>query len=135
MRSDQTYGTLRGCPTCGTPVSETELRLRDFSWVNEALPGKVGGMDIDFVLSSAKTGRGLMLEMKPPGGFVSTGARLTYREFVKMGVDVWVLRGPDADGNIVRTSLSPGGQEGDPETLTLEDAGLKVAAWWEEASK
>lgn len=134
-REAEYRGTLVGCPTCGSKVDDVELRLRDFRWVNEALPGKCGGMDIDFVLSSAKTGRALMMEMKPPGGFVSTGARLTYREFAKMGVDVWVLRGPNGEGQVQWSILGTDGKESEHATLSLEEMSSEVAKWWEEASR
>lgn len=126
-------GALRGCPTCGTKVAQADLRLRDFSWVNEALPGKVGGMDIDFTLSSARTGRTLMLEMKPPGAYVSVGAKLTFKEFVRKGCDVWVVWGPDADDHVEVAHVTKSGNLTSRYRVPLSVLATTVALWWEDA--
>lgn len=80
---------LRACPVCTTKVDEASLGLRDFRWVSEAMPGKEAPMDIDCVVE--KSGRVLMMEMKPKGASVPFGQMLTLRTFVRLGVDVWVV--------------------------------------------
>lgn len=133
-RADEKRGQLVGCPTCGTKVADVDLRLRDFSWVNESLPAKVGLMDIDGVLSSAKTGKTLMVEMKPPGGYVSRGAKLTYRELVKKdGIDVWTFWGPFPDGSVELSSINRYGRFDDLERMPMERGAERVAQWWDEA--
>src|SRR5688500_18527362 len=97
MRTDEEK--LRGCPTCGTPVDQAKLGLRNYQWINDKLPGKVGMMDIDGVLE--RRGHVLMLETKPMNQGISMGQRITYRTFVKMGCHVWVVW-HDADKEEVR---------------------------------
>jgi hypothetical protein len=112
-------------------VKDVNLALRDFRWVNEALPGKVGGQDIDFVLSQAKTGRVLMLEMKPDGAFVSLGARLTFKVFVNMpGIDVWVVWGPDKAGDVARARMDLNGEWDEVDTMSVDCLAEDIAAWW-----
>ena len=89
MRTDKEK--LRTCPTCATPVNEADLGLRDYTWINDHLPGKVGLMDIDGVLE--RKGHVLMLETKPLNGGLPLGQRITLRTFVKMGAWVWVCWG------------------------------------------
>lgn len=130
-RAKEVEGKLRGCPTCGTKVAEADLRLRDFSWVNEALPGRLGGMDVDFVLSQYKTKRVLHIEMKPPGAPVSTGARMTYALYVQLGLDAWVAWGPDAEGKVIRGTFDRNGQVEGLRELATEEFAEDVAAWWQ----
>lgn len=132
-RAQVERGKLIGCPTCGTKVSEVELNLRDFGWVNEALPGKVGLMDIDGVLSCAKTGKTLMLELKPPGAYVSVGAKLTYREMVRKGCEVWCIWGPFPDGHVELAHITKSGNLTSRVTLPMSEAAALVAQWWDEA--
>lgn len=91
---------LRGCPTCGTPVSETKkLGLRDYRWISEVLPGKEAPMDLDAVIE--KHERILIQEFKPGKASLPLGQRLTLRAFArKPGIDVWVVW-EDADGEHV----------------------------------
>lgn len=116
-------------------MKDVDLRLRDFSWVNEALPGRVGLMDIDGTLSSAKTGRTLMLEMKPPGAYVSVGAKLTFREFVRKGCDVWVLWGPTPHGLVDVAHVTKSGNLTTRVTLPQADVAALIALWWSEANE
>lgn len=135
MRSQVENGQLRGCPTCGTKVDETQLRLRDFSWVNEVLPGKVGGMDLDFCLSNARTGKTLFIEMKPTGGAVSMGARLTFKTLISKGdVDVWVVWGPAEDGTVEMARVMADGNITSKVRLPLAELAGTVAQWWEAAA-
>jgi hypothetical protein len=80
---------LRGCPVCGTRVTDVNIGLRDFRWVNQHLPKRVGMMDIDGLLE--RKGNVLALELKPPGASISVGARMTFRTLVRMGMDIWVV--------------------------------------------
>lgn len=131
-RANEIDGVLRACPVCATPVKDTEqLGLRLFDWANEALPGSVGLMDFDGVLHHAKSGRFLVVEMKPPGAWVSRGARLTYKELVKLGVfDVWVVWGPDKEGNVQRGVFDRAGRIQHVVEMSLDDLSEDIAAWW-----
>lgn len=133
-RAQVEQGQLRGCPVCGTKVKDVDLQLRDFSWVNSALPGKVGLMDIDGTLSSARTGRTLLLEMKPSGAGVSIGAKLTFREFVRKGCDVWVIYGPDPEGHVEVAHVTKSGNLTKRVRVELATAAELVRAWWDEAN-
>lgn len=125
-------GVLRGCPTCGTKVAQADLRLRDFSWVNEALPGRIGGMDIDFVVTQSAARRGLAIEMKPPNALVSRGARMTYRDLIRGDVqwDAWSVWGPDDNGDVQRGQFDRGGRIQNVQTMPLDLLAEEVASWW-----
>lgn len=90
-----TSAPLRGCPMCGTPVADVKLGLRDYRWLADALPGKVAPTDLDFVLE--RRGRFLVLEFKPAGASLPLGQRLTLKQLVRAGMDVWVVWGEDLD--------------------------------------
>jgi len=124
-------GVLRGCPVCGTPVAEAALGLRDYRWVNEALGNKLGLMDIDGVLSQAGTGRVLMLELKPRGARISTGARLTFALFVKAGFDCWVLWDQE-NGRVKLAELNDKGRPINFKDMTIKRAATLVKRWWDE---
>jgi len=117
-------------------VSEAHLGLRDFRWVNSALPGKLGLMDIDGVLTQASTGRVLVLELKPKGAPISVGARLTFGLLVRAGLelgrdyDVWYLW----DQGKGRIKLGEAGEQGEPlniRELTERRVVNLVVRWWE----
>lgn len=131
-RATEKGGILRACPTCQTPVDETlDLGLRNFQWVDEALPGRIGLMDVDAALTQYSTGRALFLEFKPRGMYISTGARLTFALLVQAGFDVWAIW--DLGGQKVK--LSKLNDEGRPyytRTHLRTTAAKMVAAWWEE---
>lgn len=80
---------LRACPTCGTKVTDTQMGLRDYRWVSEALPGKIAPMDLDCVLE--RKGHFLVMEFKPEGAPLPMGQRLTLKALVRLGMDVWVV--------------------------------------------
>lgn len=130
-RADEPQGLLRGCPTCGTPVSEAKLGLRDYRWVNDALPGKVGGMDIDFTINQARTGRALMLEFKPEGAYLSTGHRLTFALFVKKGIDVWVIW-EQKDGSVKVGPVNKSGHTPVIEHMPIGKLRTLIREWWNE---
>lgn len=135
-RAEVEGGKLRGCPVCGTKVAETQLRLRDFSWVNEALPGKVGLMDIDGVLSCVKSGKTLMVEMKPPGAYISVGAKLTFKTLIETSgglTEVWVIWGPEKDGTVEMAHVTKSGNLTSRVKLSLDDCAALVSQWWSEA--
>jgi hypothetical protein len=92
MRADQPDGQLRGCPLCGTKVADAKIGLRDFAWLNNALPGKIGGMDIDLVLTNNKAGLAMAFELKPYGVGVSLGARMTLKFLVQHGVRCFLVQ-------------------------------------------
>lgn len=124
-------GALRECPTCATPVSEAvNLGLRDFSWVNSHLPGKLGFMDVDGMLHQAQTGRILVLELKPRGARISRGARLTFDHLVSIGFDVWYVW--DLGAGLVDVSPATPGGWVTPERLTRDELADDIAGWWEE---
>lgn len=130
-RADVKEGILRGCPVCGTKVKDADLGLREYGWLNEALPGKVGLMDADAMLTQASTGRALFLEFKPRSERISTGARLTFALFVKAGFDVWVIWDVGKDrvkvGECNERGRTPVVRE-----MTKKRAARLVALWWEE---
>lgn len=129
-RADVKDGVLRGCPVCGTPVEEAALGLRDFRWVNEVLPNHIGGMDVDFVLSQARSQRALHLELKPRGAPLSRGARLTLALYVQLGLDAWVVWDL-GDGQVRRGLVDPRGQVRNIRTMTVTELAEDVAAWWD----
>jgi hypothetical protein len=113
-------------------VAEAKLGLRDYAWVNESLPGKVGGMDVDFTVNQAATDRALMLEFKPEGAYLSTGHRLTFRLFVRKGIDVWVLW-EQKDGTVKVAGVNAAGHT---PIISAAMPRVKVAQlireWWDE---
>lgn len=119
---------LRHCPTCDGPVTK-DLGLRDYSWVNSVLPGRLGGMDIDFCVNQAATGRVLMMEFKPQGVQLSTGAKLTYQLFVRAGFDVWVAW-ENRDGSVTWTGLDEDGNQIQRIDGTREELAQEVLNWW-----
>ena len=125
-------GLLRRCPTCHTPVSEANLGLRDFAWVNEVLPGKLGLMDIDGALTQDATGRGLFFELKPRGETVSTGARLTFKALRRAGFDVWVIWDEGDGRHVVRGVCDRNGRVRNKVRMTRQRAAALVARWWQE---
>lgn len=128
-RSQERDGLLRGCPTCGTKVDDAHLGLRDFRWVNEYLPGRLGMMDIDGCLTQAKTGRVLMMELKPKGAFISTGARLTFQLFVQRGFDVWIVW-DQGDGMVERAKVDKAGTLRRTERMSRNRLARMVQDWW-----
>lgn len=131
-RADAKDGLLRGCPTCGTKVADAELRLRDFRWANDALPGKVGLMDVDGMLTQNATGRALAIEMKPPGARVSTGARKTYGLLTQLGIECWAVWGPTSELTAQRGRFDRFGNVKHVETMPLEQLATSVGEWWAE---
>ncbi len=132
MRVDQKDGVLRKCPTCETPVPKSRnLGLRDFTWVNDALPDKLGLMDFDGVLTQYKTGRMLVLELKPRAARVSIGARLAFATLVKAGYDVWVLW-DQGDGKVKVGKCVESGRTPNVRQYTKGHVAKMVRRWWEE---
>jgi hypothetical protein len=114
---------LRGCPTCGTKVTDVALGLRDYRWVSDKLPGRVAPMDIDFMLE--RNGHILIIEFKPAGVEAPTGQARTLRT-LRQFADVWVVQG---DGPIVTVNYGDGGKF----KVSVEDLADEVALWFEEA--
>ena len=124
-------GKLIGCPTCGTKVDEVDIGLRDFSWVNEVLPGKLGLMDIDGTLTQFRTGRVLMMELKPAGDSLSEGARLTFALFVRAGFDVWLVW-DHGNGWVEAAELDDDGEPYGVRMIRRSTLANKVREWWDE---
>ena len=134
MRKDEKDGVLRKCPTCETPVDQaTNLGLKDFAWANEALPGRLGLMDFDGVLHQSKTGRMLVMEFKPKGAIVSTGARLAFGGLVRDNprFEVWVLW-DQGNGRVKIGKVNDKGRTPSVKEYTKAQAGVLVRRWWEE---
>jgi hypothetical protein len=130
-RAQVKEGKLRGCPTCGTPVSSVDIGLRDFRWVNEALPGKLGFMDVDGCLTQASTRRVLVMEMKPKGEYISRGARLTYAIFATLPkVEVWYAW-DEGEGWVTMAKANPDGSPGHRRRMRRTTLARKVRAWWD----
>jgi hypothetical protein len=130
MRTDAEK--LRTCPTCGTKVEDVkDLGLRNYQWINQHLPGKVGLMDIDGVLE--RRGKVLMLETKPFGATIPLGQRITLLAFVKMGVHVWVCWSDAKDVHVGRMD-----ERGEVPFITETDvSGLidHIVDWWDAADR
>lgn len=134
MRTDEQK--LRKCPTCGGNAKD--VGLRDYQWLNEKLPGKVGGMDIDMVLE--RKGHYLGLEFKPKGGRVELGPRITFKGLVRSGIwDIWVVwdHGDDSHG-IHHVEVGALDRKGDipfVEKMPLSKFITRITDWYEAADK
>lgn len=118
--------SLRKCPVCDGPPPKG---LRDYTWLENALPGKVGGTDIDFVVEQSSTGRILALEFKPGGTPISLGQRITFSRLVRLGFDMWVCW--ELDGGKVRVGhFTKEGLVLFVEEMTIEELARKVNQWW-----
>lgn len=120
---------LRGCPTCGTKVSDVQMGLRDYSgWLSEHLPGRVSGADIDCVLEQSRTGRVLFFEFKRKGQTLPTGQRLLLRAMVRKGIDVWVVW--EDSTHVECGTLDENGEVLFVERMTKGALGRKARKWW-----
>lgn len=127
MRTDD--DKLRGCPTCGTPVSETALGLRDYSrWLADALPGRASGSDIDCVIEQSKTGRILIMEFKPPGAKLPMGQRIMLRAFARKGCDVWVIW--EFADHVEAGVLDATGEVQFVQSMSTDELRNRVTVWW-----
>jgi hypothetical protein len=130
-RAEAKEGVLRECPVCETPLDEAKnLGLRDFSWVNEELGNRLGMMDFDAVLSQLKTGRMLVLELKPKRKPVSTGARLTFATLVRAGYDAWIIW-DQGNGRVKLGVCNDKGRTPVVKEMTKRAAAVLVRKWWE----
>lgn len=118
---------LRGCPTCGTPVTEARLGLRDYRWVSSKLPGKVAPMDFDFVLE--RGGHFLIMEFKPEGVKPGVGQARTLRA-AREWADVWVVYGEDG-AEYVDVDFG----DGIIAHFAVEALAYEVVCWFEEAGQ
>jgi hypothetical protein len=109
------------------------MGLRHYARLNASLPGKVGGMDIDWVLEQDATDRILVMEFKPSKARLPHGQQRTLYWFRRHGGDVWVVN----DGKFQ--------QDGTVEVAVMEKDGFfrkwygpmserdlagRIAAWW-----
>jgi hypothetical protein len=122
---------LRGCPTCGTPVTDLKMGLRDYRWVADALPGRVAPMDLDCVLE--RRGKFLVMEFKPKGAPLPMGQRLTLKALVRLGMDVWVVW---EDGDKAEVgAMDRHGNVPFVETMRVNRLRRRVSEWFQEASE
>jgi hypothetical protein len=122
---------LRGCPLCGTPVSAVALGLRDYSWLGDALPGRIAPMDVDFLLE--KNGRFLVLEFKPTGVPLGQGQRIALKHLVRKGFDVWVVRESQGRAWVSRHRLDEQGNEYTYTVMSRDNLASNVSEWLKEA--
>lgn len=127
---------LRKCPTCG---GETDgIGLRDYQWVNDQLPGKVGGMDIDMVIE--RKGHYLGFEFKPKGASIGLGPRITFKGLVRTGIwTQWMVwdHGED-DNGVHHVEVGALDRKGDipfVEKMTLAKLVTRITDWYEAADK
>lgn len=85
-------------------------------------------MDLDAVLE--RNGHVLVLEMKPGNAPMPLGQRLTLKNFVRMGVDVWVIWG---EGPVEVGEMDRYGNVKFIEKMTLAKLKRKVTGWFEDA--
>lgn len=125
---------LRGCPTCGTKVTEVQMGLRDYRWVADALPGRVAPMDLDSVLE--RNGHVLIMEFKPHGMALPLGQRLTLKAFVrKPNTRVWVVWEDENKKHAEVGEMDRNGNVNFVERMTIAKLRNKVATWFEQASE
>ena len=117
---------LRACPTCGTPVSDAHLGLRDYRWVVDHLPGRVAPMDIDFLLE--RRGNFLVIEFKPRGVKPPPGQARSLRTLRSAGADVWLVQG---DGPQVLVDFGDGEQF----EMSVDALAVEVQSWYADASQ
>ena len=125
-----TQPALLECPTCGTPATQVQLGLRDYSrWLNHVLPGKVGGSDVDLALHQQATDRVLFVEFKEANKRLSVGQRLLLTAMVKRKIEVWVAW-QYSDGTVRVGVLDDSGDVPFTEKMTEAELGTRVRAWW-----
>jgi hypothetical protein len=124
---------LRKCPTCLGDLPEEGLGLRDFKWIESALPGRAGASDIDFVLEQSKTGRVLIIEHKPDmPGQLPMGQRIMLKRFVRVeGFDVWIAWEEDDHMHVKVGAMDRNGQVPFIERMPVEKFRVRVTEWWQ----
>lgn len=118
--------TLRSCPTCGGEFNPEALGLRDYSWLNEVVPG---ASDLDFALEQKSTGRLLIVEFKSQGQRLPMGQRLLLKTLARKGCDIWVAW-QKRNGSIDVADLDGRGELVGFRNLTREGLAAAVDAWW-----
>lgn len=103
-----------------TEVAAVKLGLRDYRWLK--LPGKVGAMDLDFLLE--RNGDFLALEFKPKGVRPGQGQQITFDALSKKGFQVWVVEGDGPQVKVWYTNEVS-------EEMSVEDLNAKINLWWE----
>lgn len=122
---------LRGCPLCGTPVDDVDLGLRDYRWLEDALPGRVAPTDVDFMLETA--GHVLILEYKPLGVYLPLGQRLTFKTLVLKGIDVWLVRHNEDSTRVKVGAMDRNGEVVFSESMPVSRLKRKVREWFDAA--
>jgi hypothetical protein len=134
------------CPICIRPMNDSTKKwvgLRDHRVVNDYLPNKLGGSDIDFVLHQAgwntRDGidRCLMVELKKEKSPYSLGQKLMYRYFRGMGVQVWLVQDDDLfEGGTVKVNrLDKLANQTEWVVYTRNEYCEAVHAWWKAGLK
>jgi hypothetical protein len=110
------------------------MGLRHYARVNSHLPGKVGGMDIDWILEQSKTDRLLAIEFKPSRAPLQQGQRRTLHWFKRHKADVWIVN----DGKFLRDGIVEVAVMEDDGffrkwfgPMTEDQLGQRICAWWE----
>ncbi len=116
---------LSTCPTCG--ADNTDIGLRNFTWLFDVLPGRVAATDLDCIIEQHKTGRILCIEFKP-SFYVPRGQSLLFDALIHQGWDVWVV--VDKDLAKDRVGLQSWPLVGPPKWMTVAELKKTVAAWW-----
>lgn len=119
---------LHVCPVCGG--SKESLGLRDFKWLQDVLPGKVGGSDLDFVLEQSRTGRVLVIEFKPRHTSIPYGQRLLLTRMVNAGFDVWVVWEHDDGETVTVGAMTKHGRVPFTQSIHLARFRRLVGEWW-----
>lgn len=114
-----------------TPLDDTkDIGLRDFRWLGDALPGRVGGSDLDLVLEQSKTGRVLITELKPEHMTLPLGQRLLLKRFVNLGCDVWVVWETPGSNFVEVGAMDRDGNIPFVERMSIGKFKTKVGQWW-----
>jgi len=121
---------LRGCPTCGTRIKDVDMGLRDYTWLSPMLPGNVAPMDIDSILE--RNGHFLVMEYKPEGASIGMGQRITLKQMVRKGFDVWVVWG---NGPIEVGAMDKYGDVKFVDKMSREKLAERAVEWFNQADK
>jgi hypothetical protein len=91
-------------------------------------------MDLDCVLE--RNGRVLILEFKPEKAHLPLGQRLTLKNFVRMGADVWVVwEHNDGDHASVGAMDRNGNVQFVEENVRLRVLRQHISKWYSQASE
>lgn len=102
------------------------MGLRDYRWLEDVLPARVGATDLDCVLEQHSTGRILVLEFKP-NRYVPRGQAILFDGLLAQGFDIAIIIDKDHDDNKFVYSWW-----GENEWKETNLAGIRrlVRTWW-----